>query len=82
MIMLINVMKLLFKAFERWIVARSIYPGGYESEWYVFTRTGGTYKIKNGEHVATLDKETLPVSTHYKNFKSLLNKFLDLSFPR
>lgn len=80
--MLINIMKLLFKALERWIFARSIYPGGYESEWFVFTRTGGVYTIKNGEKIITLDKEVLPVSNQYKQFKSLLTKFLNISFPK
>lgn len=79
--MLYNTMRLLFKAFDRGLLARSVYPGGYESEWFVITKTGGIYTIKYNDKTATLSKESLPQSWEYKEFKSLMTKFLDVSFP-
>jgi hypothetical protein len=79
--MIFNTMKLLFKALDRGLLARSVYPGWYESEGFIITKTGWVYTIKHQKHMVMLDRDTLPQSSEYKEFKSLLTKFLDISFP-
>ena len=74
-------MRLLFKSLERGILARSAYPGGYESEWFIITHTGWAYTIKMGDEKATLSRSDTPISQNYKDFKRLLTMFLDISFP-
>ena len=66
---------------RRAIIANPIHMW-YESEWYLFTYSGGAYTIRTKEEEVSLSKETHHMSKEFKEFTKVLKEFLFVTFPK
>ena len=79
--LLYQMMKLIYKALERKIVVSTAINKWYLSEGFAVQLSGGIFTIKYKDKEATLEKTDNHLSKSYKDFHSLVKKFLDITFP-
>jgi len=79
--LLYQMMKLIYKALERKIIISSAINKWYLSEGFTIQLSGWIFTIKYKDKEATLEKDDNHLSKSYKEFHSLVKKFLDVTFP-